>query len=1126
MKEIKYPKFIWIFLLLALLAPPVNCPAAASQAMLAPHEQPLPLLPFLNYILDTSLDMDIEEASRATGWQPFIPDKLPMKEGVLWLRFEIAPHAPDARPRTYLLDMGQSVPGTPLLFDPIENELSGAREWRESVPESRNILLLPEASSEAITCYIRMDGLPGPWFAPMIRTPRNAASDWASLSHTAAVLALAMVMLLCLLRGVSERGQWRYWTAMFVAVALLQALLGLPTVNDSFNLAEMAAVMSPGIALMLMPHACRHLMQPRKYSRAIDIQLFLLAFPGAILAVLPLVPGWTWLYRWLDLWPLATVIFIPTALGAWMLSIPGARRFLLTCLIPPIFTACALLGVDFGLPANVLASGPTWGIVLAALLLGTTKAPSPAQVLEEEAGSKQVALAKAEKPALPLLDIEPEQEEIINLEHPLDDPNLRIIPSPSTPPADTPEPPELPVRREEAGNAPLSPPGGAEEWENALRKPLDEILREGAALLRCSLPASARQYAENMIESVHKLANMVTSPGLVADGNLPEETEESFNLQRILRNAHDSVAASAESSGIALSWYTPPHIGQLYRGDARRLESTLSMLLESSVRSSHHGAIKVSVKRVPNSADPGHLLFTVTDDGNGYPPLDRSSLALVHAWELAGRYNGYLSVESSQHGATIAFTAHFEPLGESRGTSTEQDQPHIILIGDDAEGRRQLARIVETLPYMLTETDAPPEAISNQVQKPASLVITQGRFARPAAADMIRQLVRIAREAGIKCHTLAVTLDEKEWPLLKASGFTHAMLAPVDPEILKRTVKELTEQKVDESEHEENEQLPETLKDKTPSMLIEQNFHIAPVFEGPDWLGDPEEENGEQKSTQPDVAESAPESAGGTPRESQTDELDIRAHSSAPEDAVEWIGEPMPVQSSEEREQRTGSQPSSNNLDQIHVATGPTPAPGEQAPQAGFHAPEDAVDWVGEPTPIVNDTSEKEPQADKRELLDFIVGVNQKPTQTEKAPSPVRSFVESSVNMVTSTISSILRQKGKQEMPLPAPEAPEEEIKARSDPAIIALLERLDASMRHANAAFAARNAPAIAESTGLIASDAEKFGLRQLARMARCIERAALANNMGALSDLLPELGIAVERNRITLAERKEAES
>lgn len=1140
-------KFLWLLLPIACLLAPVNCRAAAGQAMIEPHAQAMPLLPFLDYIVDQNIGMDIEEAAKATGWQPFIADNLPREEGVIWLRFTIAPLAPDARPQTFLLDMGQSVPGTPVLFDPYTNELSGAREWRENLPAQRNILLLPEASAEAVPCYIRLEGLPGPWFAPMIRTPQNAASNWGSLAQTGAILALAVVMFLCLLRGVGEKGQWRFWTAMFVAVAFLQALLGMPAVSDTISLSEIAAIMSPGIALMLLPHAGRHLLQARKYSRSIDIQLFLLAFPGAILAILPLVPGWSWLDRWLDLWPLATVIFAPTALGAWMLSIPGSRRFLLACLIPPALTGFALLGLDFGLPANILASGPSWGVALAALLLGTT--PAPGQATEPAKTQAALPAANPPKAALPMPEFEPPQEEIINLEHPLDDPNLRLIPprrisGGSLPELD--EPPEIQPEPVEEVNINIQ----LEERENALRAPLDELMREGAALIKCSLPASARQYAEAMLDSARKLARVLSAPDItdISEEGQEKAEEGRFNLQHILRNAHDSVAASAEYSGIALSWYMPPHLAQIYQGDSRGLETTLAMLLESAVRSAHHGAIKVSARRVPDGPDPGHLLFTVTDDGNGYPPLDRSSLALARAWELTGEYGGYLSVECSQHGATIAFTAHFTPVEDESEPKSDQSAPAVILISDDPETRRLLARIIAPLPCLLASATGEQEAIAAQTRNPAQLVISQGRFARPAAADMIREMIRIARNAGLACSALAITIDESEWPLLKASGFTHAMLEPVDPEILRKTIAKLAkpqdtadaakepESQPEEPFYEDANALSEPVKkrdeEKAPSMLIEQHFPIAPIFEGPDWLGNQVDEELESAPEKPG-AKDAPQEKTGAPQPVYR----------APADAVEWVGEPMPVpqakpeneapeaEKTEKREKSDGNPATAPEIEEKAPESSPASSAAPVAQTAPVsHAPDDAIEWVGEPTPIVPQGS----KAEEGELLDFIVSA--KPEGDKKGEDsgqaggkPVKNFMESSVNMVASTLSSLLRQKSQSEpAPATSPIAPEasiqdsgEPVKPRSDPAIIALLERLDASMRHANAAFAARNAPAIAESTGLIARDAERFGLRQLARMARCIERAAIANNMPALSDLLPELGIAVERNRITLAER-----
>ena len=76
--------------------------------------------------------------------------------------------------------------------------------------------------------------------------------------------------------------------------------------------------------------------------------------------------------------------------------------------------------------------------------------------------------------------------------------------------------------------------------------------------------------------------------------------------------------------------------------------------------------------------------------------------------------------------------------------------------------------------------------------------------------------------------------------------------------------------------------------------------------------------------------------------------------------------------------------------------------------------------------------------------------------------------------------------------------------------------------MEDAQQAFQSRRGYMVGEAAGRIAAESDAFGFRVLARMARCVERAAKANDMNALKDLLPELAVAVERNRIALTPRK----
>lgn len=782
----------------ALAAAQTSRPAGvrAPQAMVPARgtEPNLSLMPYLEYLLDESGTLDIEEAAapgRAADYAPLVLEKLPRAEGVMWLRFTLAPLGAGERPATFLLDMGESIPGTPMLYEPERNDLSGALEWRESSPAQRNVLLLPEAGAEPLTCYIRLDGLPGLWFSPMVRTPADAATNWGSLARTAAILALGVVMLLCLLRGLSENGQWRIWTALYVAVALGQALLGMPDAGGNRpGPGQAAATLAPGIALMLLPHVGRHLMRTRERSRSLDIQFLLLSLPGAALALLPLVPGWAWLDRWLDLWPAATLLFVPTALGAWIMGLGGARRFLLGCLLPPLFVAGGVLGLDLGIPPNLLASAPLWGTALSALLIAATGAPAdmvPATGAPEAPG--------------PVPDAhEPDEGGIITLEHPLDDPNLRLI-SGAHPGAETPASVGADVTEAPARAAMAADRARAEAREGALRAPLDDLLRQGAALEQCALPPAVRQYAAGMLAAARRMADVLSHAD--TGGAREEERDDAasgdgagaaaaFDLQRLLREAHGAVAPAAEYAGIGLAWYMPPHLGQLYRGDARALGETLGLLLESAVRATRQGAVHLSARRVPESSDPGNILFTVTDTGTGAPPKDRSSLALARAWELAARHGGYVGMEYGPGGATIAFSLHLEPLEDSAEEMPADARPHVIIVAEDPRQRRELARMLADLPCRCSEAGSEHEALRRHEADPAVLLVAQGRYALPAAADMVMRFMERAAAAGISgCKVLAVTVDDSQWNLLADSGFTHALLEPVDAEALRQTVRDV-----------------------------------------------------------------------------------------------------------------------------------------------------------------------------------------------------------------------------------------------------------------------------------------------------------------------------------------------
>lgn len=82
------------------------------------------------------------------------------------------------------------------------------------------------------------------------------------------------------------------------------------------------------------------------------------------------------------------------------------------------------------------------------------------------------------------------------------------------------------------------------------------------------------------------------------------------------------------------------------------------MLTESAVLATERGMVQIRAQRVPESTDPGHLLFTVSDTGAGTPPFSRSSLAFVRAWELAAAGGNSVSLTCKPEGTTVSFSMH------------------------------------------------------------------------------------------------------------------------------------------------------------------------------------------------------------------------------------------------------------------------------------------------------------------------------------------------------------------------------------------------------------------------------------------------------------------------------------
>ena len=764
--------------------PPASAPTPALPADLSATPRgsaagQLDILPYLSAFLDTDGDRSVEEVAAPgmlSSFRPLHPRTLPRSSGVTWLRLEI-PAAGAGRPAPLVLDLGQGVPAGAVLYTPGIDPLSRQTTWQEDRANWRNLLCLPLPGETPQICYIRLDGQPPLWFAPTLRSLDNLADAPESLLGPGVMLALAVVMLLALLRGITERGQWRFWTALYVGAALTHAVLGGPDLGaGNITPADAVSAMAPGLALMFLAHLARHLMQTASHSRLLDIQYLLLSLPGAVLALLPLWPDFSWMGRYLPLWPMLALIFVPTTLGAWLMGVPGARRFLLGCLVAALGAGLAVL--DFGtlLPPFVQGTLPLWGTALSALIIAGMSAPG-----------RETETAAA-GPADPTAPDRSAQSQTIT------DPNLRLLDTEgNTLPLMTglsqPAPAPATVEADSASATAIR------RLEQALAVPLRELVEQNRQLEQCSLPHDVRSRVEGMgrrarqaLRLLHDPAGDAAAPAAPAPTDGARAATRAFDLRRMLQKTHEHCRALAEKSGIALGWHVPSDLEQRYEGPAGDLEETLRLLLEDAVRASKGGKVHFAVRHVPDSKHPGHLLFQVRDTGTGLPPEQRSAPLLARIWELSSAHGGFLGVESGPRGTSVIFTLQLQ-LPEA----SADDLPTVLVCAPDAATRRELGAMLRDLPCTCRETGTLAHGLAAGARRggtPATVLLVCGPEASVEAAPMLRRYHGLAERTG-PFGAVALTPDQSQWDALANAGFSHALTLPVSEDALRETVLEI-----------------------------------------------------------------------------------------------------------------------------------------------------------------------------------------------------------------------------------------------------------------------------------------------------------------------------------------------
>lgn len=646
-----------------------------------------------------------------------------------------------------------------------------------------------------------------------------------------------------------------------------------------------------------------------------------------------------------------------------------------------------------------------------------------------------------------------------------------------------------PLTRDDDLTAPkvLLPPKAVEAFSG----PLSELLRNLAALSSCSLAPMAKTHAESAAKSGEALMALAQRFGIAnPDSQAPgREDRRPFDIYKMLNELHEENLSLAQDKGLGLSWFASPRLSHRFEGDGLRLKAILEALLRDSIQSSSSGSVQFSARLTADSNDPGMVTFTISDSrpfSSRYDPsANQASLeAIRFANALGGAFN---TSNNQQNGTVVSFSAHFTPLSvpaknlaDSKISENKAAQPatpslaqaveqvinlkkpvkplytptrfsHKVLVLDMAVGtRRQLLSLLNQLGIRGQELRFAPEALDFYAQEPTPLVTVNADMPESDLALFVNNLKELEKQNDLgPVKVLAVAGNAAQSQRLLSLGCNRVVLKPLTLENIREAINTLS---------------PELLKPMAPA-----------------------------SSAGPPQAEATRKASGKTFEQVEQVESATFRTDNRPDKRTDNF---MPDQADEP--ERRLAQPVAPGLS--------APLPGTNADAAIRRSmPEQSpVEPPIEPSVVPPVEPAGDLSAEKAASLEFINSVMANPIMPDK--NSVLALNSLPVTEIRPRPRPPMAQEPMARL-LPVPGLDYEGIEPELVPLLPGFIADVREALAHAAQARDRQSTIDVQEAVTRLAGKAQSFGLSKLEGIAACVARAAAADDIAAVSDLMLEL-------------------
>ncbi|MDP3633595.1 ATP-binding protein [Phenylobacterium sp.] len=264
-----------------------------------------------------------------------------------------------------------------------------------------------------------------------------------------------------------------------------------------------------------------------------------------------------------------------------------------------------------------------------------------------------------------------------------------------------------------------------------LRTPLNGVIAISETLAAQQKTQQNRELAELIVSSGRLLEQVLTD---ILDFSKIEAGEiqlsnETFDMQAIVRRIAELHRAAAESKGLELGWAVAEAARGAFVGDQVRLTQVLSNLLSNAVKFTHAGAVRLAV-----TEEGGQVRFSVTDTGIGFDDAVKArlfgrfqqadgsitrrfggtGLGLAISRSLVELMGGAISVESTPGvGSVFTFVLPLEAAEAAAATEAVEAQAAFdlsgcrILLAEDHPTNQKVVQLI------LQSVNVEPEIVEN-----------------------------------------------------------------------------------------------------------------------------------------------------------------------------------------------------------------------------------------------------------------------------------------------------------------------------------------------------------------------------------------------------------------------------